>query len=233
MTAGSGPEKSGKSGAPYNQLALLLLGLTIFVFLCYGVIFIAPEVPFNPLPPYVQVMSTIAPTPTVGPTLPPTWTATPRVTVQPSPTRPTSTLQPTRTRPPTRTPLPTDTPTPTVTPTPTEDMCKSLVLLGPPPSTKYNQYDIVTLVWKFGRPLGPNEHFDVLLDPPGAGMSSIAWADDNPKNKDCTTYCEYSFGTADIYPGGRFLWTIEVVQQAKNGKISTLCPAPPTYFFEH
>jgi hypothetical protein len=234
MTAGSDPAKSGKSGPPYNQLALLFLGLTIFMLVCYGMIFLAPGVFFNPFPPYTVVaLSTIAPTPTLGPTLPPTWTPTPRVTIPPSPTRPTSTAQPTRTRPPTRTPLPTETPTPSITPTPTEDLCKSLVLLGPPPATKYNQYDIVTLVWKFGRPLGPDEHFDVLLDPPGSGMSSIAWADSDPAKRDCTTYCEHSFGVADIYPGGRFLWTIEVIRQSRNGAITTVCKAPTPYFFEH
>jgi hypothetical protein len=136
---------------------------------------------------------------------------------------------------PTRTPLPTDTPTPTVTPTPTEDLCKSLVLLGPPPSTHYNQYDIPTLVWKFGRVLGPNEHYDVLLDPPGSGMGSIAWADrSDPKNKDCTTYCEFSFAVNEVYPGGRFNWTIEVIRTDKNDKVlGVVCPAPPAYFFEH
>ncbi len=145
----------------------------------------------------------------IAPTLPPTWTPTPAQTIKPTPTRPTATPTPSRTPRPTRTPLPTDTPTPSVTPTPTEDLCKSLVLLGPPPAQKYNQYDVPTLVWKFGRVLGPNEHFDVLLDPPGSGMGSVGWADrSDPKNKDCTTYCEFPVAMYQIYPGGRFNWTV-------------------------
>src|SRR5512143_1690574 len=163
MTEGTQPSSAGKSRTRlFNTLALLLLGLTIFMILCYGTIFVLPTVPFNPFPPYSQVLSTIAPTPTVAPTLPPTWTPTPTTSRTPRPTR---------------TPLPTDTPTPSVTPTATEDLCKSLVLLGPPPAQKYNQYDIPTLVWKFGRVLGPTEHWDVLLDPPGSGQGSIGWAD--------------------------------------------------------
>lgn len=235
MTQDSGPAKTGKSNSRMlDRLSLGLLGLTIFMLLCYGVIFIAPGVFFNPLPPYSQTLVVIAPTPTLVSTLPATWTATPAVTVPPSPTRPTSTLKPTSTRLPTRTPLPTDTPTPSVTPTPTEDVCKSLVLLGPPPATKYNQYDTVTLVWKFGRPLAANEHFDVLLDPPGSGLGSIGWADNDPKNKDCTTYCEYQFGVNGVYPGGRFLWTIAVIRPDKKaGTFTAVCKAPAPYFFEH
>jgi hypothetical protein len=218
----------------YNTLALVLLGLTIFMVLCYGTIFLAPTVFFNPLPPYNQALSTIAPTSTPAPTLPPTWTATPAQTIKPSPTRPTLTPTLTRTPRPTRTPLPTDTPTPSITPTPTEDLCKSLVLLGPPPAQKYNAYDIPTLVWRFGRPLGPNEHWDVLLDPPGSGLGSIAWADRvDPKNKDCTVYCEHKVAITDIYPGGRFNWTIELIRTDKNDKVlGVVCPAPDKFFFE-
>jgi len=166
--------------------------------------------------------------------LPPTWTPTPAQTIKPSPTRPSVTPTPSRTPRATRTPLPTDTPTPSVTPTPTEDLCKSLVLLGPPPAQKYNAYDLPTLVWKFGRPLGPNEHWDVLLDPPGSGMGSIAWADrSDPKNKDCTNYCEHTFAVTDIYPGGRFNWTIELIRtDSKDKVLSVVCPAPSTFFFE-
>ena len=236
MAQGTHPHQANKSQARlYNTLALVLLGLTIFLLLCYGTIFLLPSVVFNPFPPYTLALSTVAPTPTVAPTLIPTWTPTPAQTVKPSPTRASLTPTPTRTLRATRTPLPTDTPTPSITPTPTEDVCKSLVLLGPPPAQKYNQYDIPTLVWKFGRVLGPNEHFDVLLDPPGSGMGSIGWADrSDPKNKDCTTYCEFSFGVNEVYPGGRFNWTVQVIRTDKADKVlGVVCPAPPVYFFDH
>ncbi|CAG0937417.1 hypothetical protein TFLX_06346 [Thermoflexales bacterium] len=235
MRQGTKSRRAGKSQAStFNSLTLLLLGLTIFMILCYGTIFILPNVFFNPLPPYVLALSTIAPTPTIAPTLPPTWTPTRAETIRPSPTRPSVTPTPSRTLRATRTPLPTDTPTPSVTPTPTEDLCKSLVLLGPPPAQKYNAYDLPTLVWKFGRVLGPNEHWDVLLDPPGSGQGSIAWADrTDPKNKDCTTYCEHTFAVTDIYPGGRFNWTIALIRtDSKDKVLGVVCPAPSEFFFE-
>jgi len=228
----TGKPKSG----PWNVLTLVLLGLTIFMLLCYGVIFIIPSVPFNPLPPYaVGVVYTIAPTLTPAPTLPATWTPTPAQTIRPTVPRPTNTPEPTRTPRPTRTPLPTETPTPTITPTPTEDVCKTLKLLGPPLATRYNQYDPVTLVWTFGRPLAPDEHFDVLLDPPGGGMGSLTWADvAEPKNKNCGAYCEYTFGVYQVYPGGKFLWTVAVIRADKDGKVTgQVCPAPEPFFFDH
>jgi hypothetical protein len=229
----SGTNDQGKARL-FDRLALVFLGLSIFMLLCYGTIFIAPTVFFNPFQPYTVAMSTYAPTQVPRPTLPATWTPTPAVTYKPTATRPTTTATPTRTLRPTRTPLPTDTPTPSVTPTPTEDLCKTLVLLGPPPGQKYNQYDVPKLVWKFGRVLGPNEHFDVLLDPPGSGMRSVGWADrEDPKNKDCTTYCEQPVAVYQIYPGGRYNWTVEVIRADKNDKVlGTVCPAPPVYFFE-
>ncbi|HTP06965.1 MAG TPA: hypothetical protein VMP08_01850 [Anaerolineae bacterium] len=236
MSEVTNPNKAKKSRASlFNTLTLLLLGLTIFMILCYGTIFFLPSVIFNPFPPYTQVLSTIAPTPTIAPTLPLTWTPTPAETIKPSPTRPSVTPTPSRTPRPTRTPLPTDTPTPSITPTPTEDLCKSLVLLGPPPAQKYNQYDVPTLVWKFGRVLGPNEHWDVLLDPPGSGMGSVGWADrTDPKNKDCTTYCEFPVAVYQIYPGGRFNWTVELIRTDNKDKVlGVVCPRPPTFFFEH
>ncbi len=218
-----------------DRLTLLLLGLSIFMVLCYLVIFLIPTVPFNPWQPYTLALSTIAPTPTPAPTLPPTWTPTPAQTIKPTTTRPTDTPEPTRTLRPTRTPLPTDTPTPTITPTPTEDVCKSLKLLGPPPATHYNQYDPVTLTWTFGRALAADEHFDVLLDPPGSGMSSIGWADvSDPKNKNCGAYCQFGFGVYQVYPGGKFLWTIAVIRANKDGKVvANVCRPPDPYFFEH
>jgi hypothetical protein len=237
MTQGTEPATTDDQSKArlFDRLALVFLGLTIFMLLCYGTIFIVPTVFFNPLPPYTQALSTYAPTLPPIATLPPTWTPTPAQTYKPTATRPASTATPSRTPRPTRTPLPTDTPTPSVTPTPTEDLCKSLVLLGPPPAQRYNQYDVPTLVWKFGRVLGPNEHYDVLLDPPGSGMGSVGWADrTDPKNKDCTTYCEFPVAIYQIYPGGRFNWTIQIIRTDKNDKVlGTVCPAPPVYFFEH
>jgi hypothetical protein len=236
MTDATNPNKPAKSRSSlFNRLALLLLGLTIFMILCYGTIYFRPEVFFNPFPPYTQVLSTIAPTATIAPTQIPTWTPTPAQTIKPSPTRPSQTPTPSRTPRATRTPLPTDTPTPSVTPSPTEDLCKSLVLLGPPPAQKYNQYDVPTLVWKFGRALGPNEHYDVLLDPPGSGMGSVGWADrTDPKNKDCTSYCEFPVAINEIYPGGRFNWTIEIIRtDSKDKVLGVVCKAPPVFFFEH
>src|SRR5512139_3613860 len=197
--------RTGKSrGSALDNLTLVLLGLTIFMILCFVTIFLVPSFPLNPWPPSAQAVYvyTMAPTRTPAPTLPLTWTPTRAQTIAPTATRRSPTPTPSRTLRATRTPLPTDTPTPSVTPTPTEDLCKSLVLLGPPPAQKYNAYDQPTLVWKFGRVLGPNEHWDVLLDPPGSGMGSVGWAErSDPKNKDCTTYCEYQVAIYQIYPG--------------------------------
>ncbi len=236
MTEVSNPKKAVRSRANlFNTLTLVLLALTIFMILCYATIFLAPGVIFNPFPPYSQALSTLAPTPTAASTLPPAWTPTPAQTIKPSPTHPTDTPTPSRTPRATRTPLPTDTPTPSITPTPTEDLCKTLVLLGPPPAQKYFEYDVPTLVWKFGRPLQPNEHWDVLLDPPGSGMGSVGWADrTDPKNKDCTTYCEFPVAIYQIYPGGRFNWTVELIRTDSKDKIlGVVCPRPAAFFFEH
>jgi hypothetical protein len=218
-----------------DALTLLLLGLTIFALLYFLFVALDPIGVLNPLPPYTLALSTLAPTPTVAPTFPPTWTPTPAQTFAPTPTRPTVTPSPTRTLRPTRTPLPTETPTPTITPSPTEDVCKTLKLLGPPPGQHYAQYDPVTVTWVFGRALNANEHFDVLLDPPGSGMASIGWADEtDPKNKNCGSFCEFQFGVYGIYPGGRFNWTIAVIRVDKDRKVTgNVCKAPDPYFFEH
>jgi hypothetical protein len=228
-------ERSKSRSRALNRLSLLLLGLTIFMILCYGVILIKPDVPFNPFQPYQIALATLAPSLTPVPTFPATWTPTPAQTIAPTPTRPTQTPTQTRTPRPTRTPLPTETPTPSITPTPTEDVCKTLKLLGPPPGQHYAQYDPVTLTWTFGRALAANEHFDVLLDPPGSGMGSIAWADEaDPKNKNCGAYCEFQFGVYGVYPGGRFNWTIGVIRVTKDGKVAgQVCKPPDPYFFEH
>jgi hypothetical protein len=99
-----------------NRLALLLLGLTVLVFACYLIIFLAPTFPLNPWPPVAQaVPATVAPTRTPAPTLPPTWTPTVVQTYQPLATRPPDTPVPTRaplaSRTPTKSPaLPTKSP---------------------------------------------------------------------------------------------------------------------------
>jgi hypothetical protein len=219
-----------------NRVTLIFLVLTGLVAVWYLLIFIAPYSFFNPmrppeLPPQVVV---VLPTPIGTPTStrPPTWTPSPTA---PTPTpRPSGTATPTNTLRPTRTPKPTNTPTPTITPTPTEDVCKTLALLGPPPGQKFFQYDAPILTWRFDRPLTPNEHFDVLVDPPGAGMGSVGWADEaDPKNKDCSaSYCTYTIGLNGVYSGGTFYWTIEIIRTDKDRKVlGTVCKAPPPYLF--
>jgi hypothetical protein len=73
-----------------------------------------------------------------------------------------------------------------------------------------------------------------LLDPPGSAMGSVGWADEiDPKNKDCTTYCELPVAVYEIYPGGRYNWTVAVIRARKDGGVErTVCPAPPVFFFE-
>ena len=63
---------------------------------------------------------------------------------------------------------------------------------------------------------------------------SIAWADEaDPKNKDCTSYCQYTVGLS-AYSGGRFMWTIGILRVDKNRKVTgTVCPSPPPYFFDY
>lgn len=218
-----------------NRLTLVFFGLTGLVAIWYALIFVAPDSILNPLRARGEpVVVIVTPTPIGTPTQtrPPTWTPSPTA---PTPTpRPTGTATNTSTPRPTRTPLPTSTPTPTVTPTPTEDLCKTFKLLGPPPGARFLQYDTPTFTWTFGRPLAPNEHYDVLLDPPGTGMGSIAWADEaDPKNKDCTSYCQYTVGLS-AYSGGRFMWTIGILRVDKNRKVTgTVCPSPPPYFFDY
>ncbi len=88
------------------QIATLVVAVvTIIVVLCYGLIFLNPQVALNPLKPPLPAMPTVA-------GLPPTWTPTPTNT-------PTATWTPTPTSTPTFTPTPTATPTetPTITPT--------------------------------------------------------------------------------------------------------------------
>jgi hypothetical protein len=101
-----------KGRGPAQTGSMLFIVLTVIVLLCYAVIYVNPQIMFNPFkPPAVQLPTpTMAamgevPTPTPPPTntpaqpFPPTWT-------------PTATATPTNTRPPTATPTPTSTPGP-------------------------------------------------------------------------------------------------------------------------
>jgi type VI secretion system secreted protein VgrG len=99
-----------RSSPLWNLLTVLTLGLTVLACVFVVALFVNPNAPYNPLPPYPAAVPDQATSPAtqpvepVGfPTLPPEWTATSR----PSPTRPTATR--------TRTPAPSDTPEPTET----------------------------------------------------------------------------------------------------------------------
>lgn len=218
-----------------NSITLLLMLSTGLVAAYYLIIFIWPNTLLNPLaPPQRQSVVIVTPTPLGSPTftLPPSWTVT--LTPLPRTARPTSTSIPSITPRPTRTPRPTSTHTETITPTPTEDVCVTLELLGPPPAQKFLQFDAPTVVWTFGRNLGPGEHFDLLLDPPGAGMGSITWADEaTPKNKTCGGgLCEQLIALNSIYPGGKFFWTVAIISADENRRVlGTVCEAPEPYFF--
>lgn len=116
-------------------LLAMLLGLTVLACFCYATLFLAPNLPLNPLSPNratavaatrLAAAPTPAPTRTPPPTYPPTWTPSPTFTPAPTKTptqtrTPTPTKTPTETRAPTSTRTPTPLPptdTPTVTPTP-------------------------------------------------------------------------------------------------------------------
>ena len=104
------------NAALMNRLTYGVLGLTAFVFACYLIVFMNPQVFFNPFKPLEQVaLYTPAPALTPRPTLPATWTPTPVVTFKPIVTRAPDTAVPTRTplasRTPTKSPvLPTKSP---------------------------------------------------------------------------------------------------------------------------
>ena len=45
---------------------------------------------------------------------------------------------------------------------------------------------------------------------------------------------EFPVAINEIYPGGRFNWTIEIIRtDSKDKVLGVVCPAPPVYFFEH
>jgi hypothetical protein len=103
-------------------LIAMIVGLALLLLICFITLFLAPDLPFNPLSParatsIAEIRMTLEPIPTATftppPTYPPTWT--PTSTFTPAPT---GTATDTRTPTPTDTATPTDTPTLTRTPTP-------------------------------------------------------------------------------------------------------------------
>lgn len=229
------PVEPQRGSRGLNVLSLIFVSLSILAALYYTFIFLVPNTPLNPFPPVEIPSQVVVVINTPEPTFPPTWTPTP--TPLPVTPRTPATPAATSTPRPTRTPLPTETPTPSITPTPSPDLCTTLKLMGPPLGQHYNQYDNADLSWSFGRPLTAFEHFDILVAPPdrhGAPttLTSVTWGDEaNPANKDCTSYCTFTLALGS-YNGGRFNWTIEVLQANKDRKVlGTICKAPPPYFF--
>ena len=109
-------EEEKKGMSPAQAGSILFVVLTVVVLLCYAVVYMNPQVAFNPFKPPAPVFPTetaAAMAATLTPTPPPT--STPE---QPFPATwtPTTTPTPTATRPP---PTPTPTRTPTFTPGPT------------------------------------------------------------------------------------------------------------------
>ncbi len=105
------PRRRKSSALVWNLLTVLVLVSALCLLSGFVLIFINPQVPFNPLPPPTlpPTLGVPTPTPTLPVvTLPPTWTPTPTVTPTPS-----------KTPTPTNTPLPTPTPTPAPAVTPT------------------------------------------------------------------------------------------------------------------
>lgn len=211
----------------------------------YSIIFAIPNSPINPFGPIEiptaastatpdQTLIANIPAVTALPTATDTAIPTAPPTVTPSPTKPaptiTGTLALTQSLTTTRTPV--GKATPTITPTP--DICSTLKLLAPRNGQHYNQNDTANLTWTFGRPLESNEHFNVLLDPPGQGIGSIAWADENqPQLKNCATRCIYELALGR-YPGGRFNWTIGVIiGDANHQVVAQVCKPPDPFNFTY
>lgn len=101
-----------KNARTINQLTTLTLIAAGVVLVCYMLILLFPQIPFNPFKPEsIALVATLTPTGTATATKPPTWTPTaiaslsgPRATFTPEPS---ATPRPTR--------------TPTIIPTPTID----------------------------------------------------------------------------------------------------------------
>jgi len=100
--------KSGK-GILLNLLTVAILVATLAVIAVYAVIFLNPDLPFNPFPPPTEnpLLQEPTSTSTAAVYLPPTWTATADM----------STATPTETQTPRPSATPSNTPEPSITPT--------------------------------------------------------------------------------------------------------------------
>ncbi len=220
----------------YDLLATLSLILAGIVAVYYLIIFVIPQSPLNPWSPIElpivvnssEVLASSTPEATARPTSTATATLAPTSTSTPIEVSPTLIFTPAPTVIFTGTLKPTAKPSATITATP--DICSTLKLLAPKSGQHYNLNDVAQLSWTFGRALAANEHFDVLFDPPGQGISSLAWADeDQPGLKNCATRCTYSVGLGR-YPGGRFNWTIGVIVAGSDHQVSAQVCKPPDPF---
>lgn len=222
----------------YNLLATVSLIFAGMVLIYYSIIFAIPQSPINPFRPIEipiavvpnEVLATQAPEATLVPISTSTPTSTPASTPTAAPIEPSPTISATLalTSPLARTVSPTTRPTASITLTP--DICTTLKLVSPRSGQHYNQNDNADLTWTFGRALQADEHFDVLLDPPGQGISSLVWADEvQPELKNCTTRCTYEVGLGR-YPGGRFNWTIGVIKAGSDHQVAAQICKPPDPF---
>jgi hypothetical protein len=99
------PKRRGSAGGCLlNIISGILVAGTLGIVMVFALVFLNPQISFNPFPPPTQpiLVLTNTPTPTPKGLLPSTWTP-----------EPTSTDTPTITPTPTETPIPTDTPIPT------------------------------------------------------------------------------------------------------------------------
>ena len=101
-------KRKPSSGWFWNILTVLVLVSTLCMLCGFMMVFLNPQVGFNPFPPPTLPPTLSFPTPTATlpvVTLPPTWTPTPTITPTPAPS-------------PTAVPNPTAIPSPTLSPTP-------------------------------------------------------------------------------------------------------------------
>jgi hypothetical protein len=100
-------KRRGAGGCLLNILSGILVSGTLVIVLVFALVFLNPQISFNPFPPPTLpvLVLTNTPTPTPKGLLPSTWTPVPTSTATP-----------------TETPTPTDTPIPTETPIPTADI---------------------------------------------------------------------------------------------------------------
>ena len=178
----------------------IFIVLTFAVLACYALIFLNPQLPFNPFPPLVVHLPTatavakgvatptVQPTFTVPQTFPPTWTPTPTPTITP-----------------TYTPRPTWTPEP---PTPTARPLPAFSLVANPIFTQQTLYSGVGDWWSGLA----GEVFD-RQGQPVVDVRIHVWDDDGhnwyPVPGDASKYAE-EFGT--IYGGkGTYAWWEQVL----------------------